>query len=76
MKTELVSSVVVSAVLWNAKTCNGLSGSEYTGSAPREDLSGLLKTFGRDAVEVDRFMSENVPEQQGERKEYLNRAAS
>jgi len=38
------------------------SRSQYNGSATRDDLEQLLKTFGRDPIEVDQFMTTNVPE--------------
>lgn len=38
--------------------------SEYQGLAPREDLAGLLKIFGRDPIEVEQYMATHVPELQ------------
>jgi len=35
----------------------------YTGMAPRGDLNGLLKTFGRDPIEVDEYLATYVPEE-------------
>ncbi|KAG8895913.1 hypothetical protein FRB99_000278, partial [Tulasnella sp. 403] len=36
---------------------------EYKGTAPKDDLRGLLKTFGRDPIEVDDYLMNNVPEE-------------
>jgi len=47
------------------------SRSGYTGVAPKEDLAGLLKTFGRDPIEVDDYITQYVPEDQVSLNKFL-----
>jgi len=47
------------------------SRSGYLGSADREDLRSLLKTFGRDPIEVDDYISADIPEAQVNLNKFL-----
>jgi len=47
------------------------SRSAYPGTAQREDLRTLLKTFGRDPLEVDEYLAQEVPEQQVNLNKFL-----
>jgi len=47
------------------------SRSAYSGSARKDDLRGLLKTFGRDPEEVDEYLATEVPEEQVSLNKFL-----